>query len=126
MKKIFCIIIILLMSSSLVIADKHEKKFITKKEFIEKNLKQLEQRFDQIDTNKDGKMTAEEEKAFVAKVKQARADRQALLKLMDENKDGKITPEEEKKLLMAMDSNKDGEVTPAEQKAFRDKITKKK
>ena len=126
MKKIFCIIIILLMSSSLVIADKHEKKFITKKEFIEKNLKQLEQRFDQIDTNKDGKMTEEEEKAFVAKVKQARADRQALLILMDENKDGKITPEEEKKLLMAMDSNKDGEVTPAEQKAFRDKITKKK
>ena len=126
MKKIFCIIIILLMSSSLVIADKHEKKFITKKEFIEKNIKQLEQRFDQIDTNKDGKMTAEEEKAFVAKVKQARADRQALLKLMDENKDGKITPEEEKKLLMAMDSNKDGEVTPAEQKAYRDKIAKKK
>ena len=126
MKKIFCITIILLMSSSLVIADKHEKKFITKKEFIEKNLKQLEQRFDQIDINKDGKMTAEEEKAFVAKVKQARADRQALLKLMDENKDGKITPEEEKKLLMAMDSNKDGEVTPAEQKAYRDKIAKKK
>lgn len=126
MKKIFCITIILLMSSSLVIADKHEKKFITKKEFIEKNLKQLEQRFDQIDTNKDGKMTAEEEKAFVAKVKQARADHQALLKLMDENKDGKITPEEEKKLLMAMDSNKDGEVTPAEQKAYRDKIAKKK
>ena len=126
MKKIFCIIIILLMSSSLVIADKHEKKFITKKEFIEKNLKQLEQRFDQIDTNKDGKMTAEEEKAFVAKIKQARADRQALLRLMDENKDGKITPEEEKKLLMAMDSNKDGEVTPAEQKAYRDKIAKKK
>lgn len=126
MKKIFCIIIILLMSSSLVIADKHEKKFITKKEFIEKNIKQLEQRFDQIDTNKDGKMTAEEEKAFVAKVKQARADRQALLRLMDENKDGKITPEEEKKLLMAMDSNKDGEVTPAEQKAYRDKIAKKK
>ena len=126
MKKIFCITIILLMSSSLVIADKHEKKFITKKEFIEKNLKQLEQRFNQIDTNKDGKMTAEEEKAFVAKVKQARADRQALLRLMDENKDGKITPEEEKKLLMAMDSNKDGEVTPAEQKAYRDKIAKKK
>ena len=126
MKKIFCITIILLSSSSLVIADKHEKKFITKKEFIEKNLKQLEQRFDQIDTNKDGKMTAEEEKAFVAKVKQARADRQALLRLMDENKDGKITPEEEKKLLMAMDSNKDGEVTPAEQKAYRDKISKKK
>ena len=126
MKKIFCITIILLSSSSLVIADKHEKKFITKKEFIEKNIKQLEQRFDQIDTNKDGKMTAEEEKAFVAKVKQARADRQALLRLMDENKDGKITPEEEKKLLMAMDSNKDGEVTPAEQKAYRDKIAKKK
>ena len=71
-------------------------------------------------------MTAEEEKAFVAKVQQARAERQALLKLMDENKDGKITPEEEKKLLMAMDSNKDGEVTPAEQKAYRDKIAKKK
>ena len=83
-------------------------------------------RFDQIDTNKDGKMTAEEEKAFVAKVQKARAERQALLKLMDENKDGKITPEEEKKLLMAMDSNKDGEVTPAEQKTYRDKIAKKK
>ena len=114
------------MSSSLVIADKHEKKFITKKEFIEKNLKQLEQRFDQIDTNKDGKMTEEEEKAFVAKMRRIKAEQQALLKLMDENKDGKITPEEEKKLLMAMDSNKDGEVTPAEQKAYRDKIAKKK
>ncbi|MGA0790324.1 MAG: EF-hand domain-containing protein [Pelagibacteraceae bacterium] len=126
MKKIFPVIIMLFASSSFAVADKHEAKFITKKEFIERNLKQLEQRFDQIDTNKDGKMTAEEEKAFVAKVKKARAERQALLKLMDENKDGKITPEEEKKLLMAMDSNKDGEVTPAEQKAYRDKIAKKK
>ena len=43
-------------SSSFAVADKHEAKFITKKEFIERNLKQLEQRFDQIDTNKDGKI----------------------------------------------------------------------
>ena len=64
-------------------------------------------------------------KGFCCKSTKARAERQALLKLMDENKDGKITPEEEKKLLMAMDSNKDGEVTPAEQKAYRDKIAKK-
>ena len=68
-EKIFPVIIMLFASSSFAVADKHEAKFITKKEFIERNLKQLEQRFDQIDTNKDGKMTAEEEKAFVAKVK---------------------------------------------------------
>ena len=114
------------MSSSLVIADKHEKKFITKKEFIEKNLKQLEQRFDQIDTNKDGKMTAVEEKAFVAKMRRIKAEQQALLKLMDENKDGNVTPEEEKKLFMAMDTDKNGKVTPSEINAYKAKIAKKK
>ena len=126
MYKIFFLILFLLLNTSSIFADNHEKKFLTKKQYIDKNIKELEKRFDLIDTNKDGKMTIDEEKAFIKKIQQARADRQALLRLMDENKDGKITPEEEKKLLMAMDSNKDGEVTPAEQKAYRDKIAKKK
>ena len=126
MKKIFPVIIMLFASSSFAVADKHEAKFITKKEFIERNLKQLEQRFDQIDTNKDGKMTAEEEKSFMKKVRQAQSDLKIIRNLMDENKDGKITPEEQKKLLTAMDTNKDGQVTPAEQQAYIDRTINKK
>ena len=102
MKKIFPVIIVLFASSSFAVADKHEAKFITKKEFIERNLKQLEQRFDQIDTNKDQKIDAKENEAWRQKVIKARKERAAAIqkqqaeirKKVDINKDGKISKEE--------------------------------
>jgi len=107
-------------------ANSAEEKSITKKQFIDSNIKKLEQQFDAIDTNKDGKMTESEEKAYIKKIQEIRQVRQALLKLADTNKDGKVTEEEQKKLLMIIDVNKDGDVTLEEQKAYLKKIKTKK
>ena len=107
-------------------ANSAEEKSITKKEFIDSNLKKLEQQFDAIDTNKDGKMTEAEEKAYIKKIQEIRQVRQALLKLADTNKDGKVTEEEQTKLLTTIDVNKDGDVTLDEQKAYLKKIQTKK
>jgi len=107
-------------------ANSAEEKSITKKEFIDSNLKKLEQQFDAIDTNKDGKMTEAEEKAYIKKIQEIRQVRQALLKLADTNKDGKVTKEEQTKLLTTIDVNKDGDVTLDEQKAYLKKIQTKK
>ncbi len=107
-------------------ANSAEEKSITKKQFIDSNIKKLEQQFDAIDTNKDGKMTEAEEKAYIKKIQEIRQVRQALLKLADTNKDGKVTEEEQKKLLMIIDVNKDGDVTLEEQKAYLKKIKTKK
>ena len=107
-------------------ANSAEEKFITKKQFIDSNIKKLEQQFDAIDINKDGKMTGAEEKAYIKKIQEIRQVRQALLKLADTNKDGKVTEEEQKKLLMIIDVNKDGDVTLEEQKAYLKKIKTKK
>lgn len=107
-------------------ANSAEEKFITKKQFIDSNIKKLEQQFDAIDTNKDGKMTEAEEKAYIKKIQEIRQVRQALLKLADTDKDGKVTEEEQKKLLMIIDVNKDGDVTLEEQKAYLKKIKTKK
>ena len=79
-----------------------EFKEISKKEFLDSNLKALEKRFDQIDTNKDQKIDAEENNAWVKKVMKARQDRAKaiqkqraeLAKKIDTNKDGKISKEE--------------------------------
>ena len=107
-------------------ANSAEEKSITKKQFIDSNIKKLEQQFDAIDTNKDGKMTEAEEKAYIKKIQEIRQVRQALLKLADTNKDGKVTEEEQKKLLIIIDVNKDGDVTLEEQKAYLKKIKTKK
>ena len=107
-------------------ANSAEEKSITKKQFIDSNIKKLEQQFDAIDTNKDGKMTEAEEKAYIKKIQEIRQVRQALLKLADTDKDGKVTEEEQKKLLMIIDVNKDGDVTLEEQKAYLKKIKTKK
>ena len=107
-------------------ANSAEEKSITKKEFIDSNLKKLEQQFDAIDTNKDGKMTEAEEKAYIKKIQEIRQVRQDLLKLADTNKDGKVTKEEQTKLLTTIDVNKDGDVTLDEQKAYLKKIQTKK
>ena len=79
-----------------------EFKTITKKEFLEKNLKILEKRFDQIDTNKDQKIDIKENEIWTKKVLKARQERakklrkrsQELAKKIDVNKDGKISKKE--------------------------------
>lgn len=107
-------------------ANSAEEKSITKKEFIDSNLKKLEQQFDAIDTNKDGKMTETEEKAYVKTIQEIRQVRQSILKLADTNKDGKITKEEQDTILPLMDTDKDGNVTLEEQKAYLKKVNSKK
>lgn len=109
------ILLTFLLISISIVSHAAEKKFITKKEFLDSNIKKLEQQFDQIDSNKDQKITALEEKAYIKQVQEARLLRVGLAKLADVNKDGKITPEEEKILLTKMDTNKDGSVTFKEQ-----------
>jgi len=125
-----CMYKILILFFSLLLlhtqANSAEEKSITKKEFIDSNLKKLEQQFDAIDTNKDGKMTEAEEKAYVKKIQEIRQVRQNILKLADTNKDGKVTKEEQDAILPLMDTNKDGNVTLEEQKAYLKKVNSKK
>ena len=64
------------MISSVSNAKNHDKT-ITKKEFLDKNLKVLEARFDAVDENKDGKITPAERKKFAEKINKQRL---ALLK----------------------------------------------
>ena len=79
-----------------------EFKTITKKEFLDRNLKILEKRFDQIDINKDQKIDSKENKLYrekIIKIRQERAKKlkkksQELAKKIDANKDGKITKKE--------------------------------
>ena len=124
MKKIFLILFVSVVASTAPLAA--EKKSITKKEFIDSNIKKLEQQFNAIDSNKDGKMTPAEERAYVQKVQKARLLRRNLAMLADINKDGKISKDEEKKLLTKMDVNKDGSVTPKEQENYYNKNKTKK
>jgi len=125
-----CMYKILILFFSLLLlhtqANSAEEKSITKKEFIDSNLKKLEQQFDAIDTNKDGKMTEAEEKAYIKKIQEIRQVRQSILKLADTNKDGKVTKEEQDAILPLMDTNKDGNVTLEEQKAYLKKVNSKK
>ena len=125
-----CMYKILILTFSLLIlhtqANSAEEKSITKKQFIDSNLKKLEQQFDAIDTNKDGKMTEAEEKAYIKKIQEIRQVRQSILKLADTNKDGKVTKEEQDAILPLMDTNKDGNVTLEEQKAYLKKVNSKK
>ena len=101
-------------------------KTITKKEYIDSNTKRLEQEFDKVDTNKDGKATPEEQKEFTKTIAEARKVDEALGKLADTNKDGKVSQEERQKILIAMDVNLDGQVTPEEQKNYLKKNSTKK
>ena len=101
-------------------------KTITKKEYIDSNTKRLEQEFDRVDTNKDGKATPEEQKEFTKTIAEARKVDEALGKFADTNKDGKVSQEERQKILIAMDVNLDGQVTPEEQKNYLKKNSTKK
>ncbi len=80
-----------------------DKVLVTKKKFIDDNIKKLEAQFDAIDTNKDGKITEAEDKAYVKKMQEINNIRKEMSKLADTNKDGKITPEEQRALLEKMD-----------------------
>lgn len=75
-----------------------EFKSITKKEYLDRNLKALEKRFDLIDTNKDEKIDAKENEAWRQKIinaRKAQAKKRAeLAKKIDTNKDGKLSKEE--------------------------------
>ena len=124
MKKVFLFLFISAIAST--VSSAAEKKFITKKQFIDSNIKKLEQQFNAIDSNKDGKMTPAEERAYVQKVQKARLLRRNLAILADINKDGKVSKEEEKKLLIKIDVNKDGSATPKEQENYYNKNKPKK
>ena len=97
---------------------KSEAKTITKSEFIENYKKFAEKRFNEIDANKDGKITPKEQDDFRKKVvaaqKKARAkiaaERDEIKKKLDTNKDGKISKEE----LEKADANKDGKISLSE------------
>ena len=65
MKKIFLILLVFGVASTALLAA--EKKSITKKEFIDSNIKKLEQQFNAIDSNKDGKMTTCRRKGICSK-----------------------------------------------------------
>ena len=77
---------------------KAEFKTITKKEFIDRNIKALEKRFDLVDTNKDGKIDAKENEAYKQRIINAKKEqakrRTELAKKIDTNKDGKLSKEE--------------------------------
>ncbi len=99
MKIIINSLIFFLLISNQAVA---EFKTVTKKEFLDRNLKILEKRFDLIDTNKDQKIDAKENKAWQKKVLKARQERinqinkqrAELAKKIDKNKDGKLSKQE--------------------------------
>jgi hypothetical protein len=81
---------------------------------------QLQVRFKQLDTNKDGQLSVQE---FVAAAPPIRAAETAdqMLQTLDSNHDGKISAEEFRAPQLAkfsrLDANHDGTVTPAEMQA---------
>lgn len=103
---------------------------------VEKSLPRLAQKFDQIDTNKDGQLSRDEMKAGKKTHKHAhkkgnKADRQAKaaerFKHADTNGDGKISRAEAEKnaprlakKFDAIDANKDGQLTQEELQAYRE------
>ena len=125
MKKLIAILVVTILTCNVAFAAE-DKVLVTKKKFVDDNIKKLEAQFDAIDTNKDGKITESEDKAYVKKVQEINNIRKELSKLADTNKDGKVTPEEQRALLEKMDTNKDGNVTLEEQKEYLKKNKAKK
>ncbi len=125
MKKLIIILVGTIFTCSVSFAAE-DKVLVIKKKFIDDNIKKLEAQFDAIDTNKDGKITEAEDKAYVKLMQEINNIRKEMSKLADTNKDGKITPEEQKALLEKMDTNKDGNVTLEEQKEYLKKNKAKK
>ena len=125
MKKLMLILVGTIFTYNVAFAAE-DKVLVNKKKFIDDNIKKLEAQFDAIDTNKDGKITEAEDKAYVKLMQEINNIRKEMSKLADTNKDGKITPEEQKALLEKMDTNKDGNVTLEEQKEYLKKNKTKK
>lgn len=125
MKKLIIILVGTIFTCSVSFAAE-DKVLVIKKKFIDDNIKKLEAQFDAIDTNKDGKITEAEDKAYAKLMQEINNIRKEMSKLADTNKDGKITPEEKKALLEKMDTNKDGNVTLEEQKEYLKKNKAKK
>ncbi|MGZ5780359.1 MAG: EF-hand domain-containing protein, partial [Burkholderiaceae bacterium] len=87
----------------------------------------LAQHFDEIDSNKDGKISKEELKAhFVASHEKRHEKFEEKFKAADKNGDGALSKEEVQAAKMphllkdfdAIDANKDGKLTPDELHAF--------
>jgi len=99
---------------------------------VEKSMPRLAEKFDQIDTNKDGQLSRDEMKAWKKAHKAGnKADRQAKaaerFKHADANGDGKISRIEAEqnaprlaKKFDAIDANKDGQLTQDELRAYRE------
>ena len=103
---------------------------------VEKSMPRLAEKFDQIDTNKDGQLSRDEMKAWKKTHKHAhkkgnQADRQAraaeCFKHADTNGDGKISRAEAEKnaprlakRFDAIDADKDGQLTQEELRAYRE------
>ena len=103
---------------------------------VEKAMPRMAEKFDQIDTDKDGQLSRDEMKAWKKTHKHAhrmgnKADRQARaaerFKHADTNGDGKISRAEAEsnaprlaKKFDAIDANKDGLLTQDELRAYRD------
>jgi Ca2+-binding EF-hand superfamily protein len=103
---------------------------------VEKSMPRLAEKFDQVDTNKDGQLSRDEMKAWKKTHKHAhkkgnKADRQAKaaerFKHADTNGDGKISRAEAEKnaprlakKFDAIDANKDGQLTQEELRAYRE------
>jgi Ca2+-binding EF-hand superfamily protein len=89
--------------------------------------KRLSEHFDEIDTNKDGKLSKDELKAhFAAHHAKSHEKFEAKFKAADKDGDGALSKEEAQAAKMphivknfdAIDANKDGKVTPDELHAF--------
>lgn len=74
------------------------------KENKKQNIKKAEELFKEVDQNKDGKITPEEQKAYQARVVEFRKN---LMQLVDTNKDNKITNKEMQDAIKKYDLNKD-------------------
>jgi len=103
---------------------------------VDKSMPRLAEKFDQIDTNKDGQLSRDEMKGWKKTHKHAhkkgnKVDRQAKaaerFKHADANGDGKISRAEAEKnaprlvkKFDAIDANKDGQLTQEELRAYRE------
>jgi Ca2+-binding EF-hand superfamily protein len=125
-KKIISTALVIIFSVIVSSQAEEQLKTLTKKEFMDletKNadkimqdqikaarerkkdiLKRVEVIFNEIDTNKDGKITVEEQKTYQTRVVEFRKN---LMQLADTNKDNKISNKEMQDAIKKYDLNKD-------------------